>query len=132
MGVNMIKVYGYSDDNFVIEENGKCIEEVDCYDDAVTVWFSDGTVIEGGYPKDGKAIWYVKVLEEGTAPYTLTECDDEDADLYSDVFEIDAEMVKFCRNSDGEDVADLKLLFTDIKKKYDLASIEKAYDEVFL
>lgn len=34
---------------------------------------------------------YMEVLEKGTAPQTLTECDNEDAEIYSDVFEIDAD-----------------------------------------
>lgn len=127
----MIKIYGYSDDNLVIEENGKCIEEVDCYDDAVTVWFSDGTIAECGYPKEGKGIWYIKLVAGGFAPRTLTECDDEDADLYSDVLEIDAEVTKWCLGSEGEEVADLKLLFQDIKKKYPIQSIVSAYEAVF-
>lgn len=44
-------------------------------------------------PKEGKAIWWIKVLEKGTAPQTLTECEDEEAEVYSDTFEIDADYV---------------------------------------
>ena len=87
----MTKVYGYSDDILVIEGAPYPADEVGCYDSTVEVRFSDGTLIKAGYPKDNKAIWWIKVLEKGTAPQTLTECNDEDVEIYSDIFEIDAD-----------------------------------------
>ena len=89
----MIKVYGYSDDNLVLDGAPYPADEIGCFDSTVEIRFSDGTRIKAGYPKDKAAIWWIKVLEKGTAPQTLTECDDEGAEIYSDVFEIDADYV---------------------------------------
>ena len=89
----MTKVYGYSDDNLVMDGAPYPADEIGCFDSTVTVRFSDGTMIKAGYEKDGKAIWWIKVLKKGSAPQTLTECFDEDAEIYSDVFEIDADYV---------------------------------------
>ena len=44
------------------------------------------------YGKSGLGVWAIMVEKQGTAPQILTECSDEDADIYSDVFEIDAEV----------------------------------------
>lgn len=52
----------------------------------------DGTVIRVGYPKATAAIWWIKVDTQGTAAQMLTVCNDENAPVYSDVFEIDAEI----------------------------------------
>lgn len=89
----MIKVYGYSDDNLALDGAPCPADEIGCFDSTVEVRFSDGTKIKAGYPKKDKGIWWIKVLEKGTAPQTLTECNDEDAEIYSDVFEIDADYV---------------------------------------
>ena len=88
-----MKVYGYSDDNLVVDGAPYPADEISCFDAEVKVRFSDGTLIKAWYGKDNKAIWAIKVLEKGTAKQKLTECFDKDADLYSDVFEIDADYV---------------------------------------
>lgn len=54
--------------------------------------FVDGTVIRVGYPKTDAAIWWIEVEKQGTAAQSLTVCENEDANPYSDVFEIDAEI----------------------------------------
>ena len=87
----MIKVYGYSDDNLVLDGAPYPADEIGCFDSTVDVRFSDGTKIKAGYPKNNIGVWWIKVLEKGTAPQTLTECDNEDAEIYSDVFEIAAD-----------------------------------------
>jgi hypothetical protein len=89
----MTQVYGYSDDNLVIEGAPYPADEISCYNKVVDVRFSDGTLIRAGYPKEKAAIWWIKVFEKGTAKQALTECDDEDAEIYSDIFEIDADYV---------------------------------------
>lgn len=89
----MIEVYGQSDDILVMDGVPYPADEIGCYDSTVQVRFSDGTLIEAGYPKKMAAVWWIKVLEKGTAKQTLTECDDEDAEIYSDIFEIDADYV---------------------------------------
>ena len=104
----MIMVYGWSDD--LLEINGAPFgaDEIDCFDSTVTVKFSDGTKIKARYGKNGKAIWEIKVIEKGTAPQTLTECDDENAKIYSDIFDIEADYVSHevkdnCRGSELTD-----------------------------
>lgn len=92
----MVKIYGASDD--LVEIEGSVIEqEIGCYDQDVRIRFLDGTIIRVGYPKEDMAVWWIEVEADGTAPHTLTICDDEDADIYSDVFEIDSEIKSFRR-----------------------------------
>ena len=88
----MVKVYGASDDLVEIENSKYKEDEIGCYDHDVRIRFFDGTVIRIGYPKDGLAIWWVEIEKQGTAEQKLTICDDEDARIYSDIFEIDSEI----------------------------------------
>ncbi len=88
----MIKIYGASDDLCEIEGSAYKEDEIGCYDSDVRLRFTDGTVIRVGYPKQDAAIWWIEVEKQGTAAQTLTACDDEDANPYSDIFEIDAEI----------------------------------------
>lgn len=90
----MVKVYGCSDD--LVEIEGSTCEEdgIGCYDRDVLIYFVDGTVIRVHYGKPGLGIWKITVEEQGSAPQILTECEDEDADIYSDIFEISAEIRK--------------------------------------
>ena len=88
----MVKVYGASDDLVEIENSKYKEDEIGCYDHDVRIRFFDGTVIRVGYPKDGLAIWWVEIEKQGTAEQKLTICDDEDARIYSDIFDIDSEI----------------------------------------
>ena len=88
----MVKVYGASDDLVEIENSKYKEDEIWCYDHDVRIRFFDGTVIRVGYPKDGLAIWWVEIEKQGTAEQKMTICDDEDALIYSDIFEIDSEI----------------------------------------
>ena len=88
----IVRVFGYSDDLVDIEGSSYSEYEIDCFDRDVRLWFDDGTVILVSYSNDG--IWKIKVENWGDAPQKLSICEDEDADLYSDVFEINAEVVK--------------------------------------
>lgn len=90
----MIRVYGYSDDNLVLDGAPYPADEIDCFEQDVIVDFDDGTQIRAGYSKPNLDVWYIKVEKQGTAKQELTECFDEDAELYSDIFEIDAKYVK--------------------------------------
>ncbi len=87
----MIRVYGYSDDNLVVEGASYPNDEISCFERIVRIAFTDGTIIDAWYGKKGQAIWTIEVIEKGTARQTLTICEDEDADIYSDVFEIEAD-----------------------------------------
>ena len=88
----MVKVYGASDDLVEIENSQYKEDEIGCYDHDVRIRFLDGTIIRVGYPKDGLAIWWVEIEKQGTAEQKMTICDDEDARIYSDIFEIDSEI----------------------------------------
>lgn len=88
----MVKVYGCSDDLVEIEGSNYREDEIGCYDSDVRLRFEDGTIIRIGYSKPDLGIWYIVVEKQGTAPQKLTECFNEDADIYSDIFEIEAEI----------------------------------------
>lgn len=88
----MVKVYGASDDLVEIENSKYKEDEIGCFDHDVRIRFLDGTVIRVGYPKDRLAIWWIEIEKQGTAEHKLTICDDEDARIYSDIFEIDSEI----------------------------------------
>ena len=87
------KVYGMSDDLVEIEtdQNIYPFDEIGCFDSMVRILFTDDTVIEVEYGKEGKGIWKIEVTHKGNAKQKLTICDDEDADIYSDIFESDAD-----------------------------------------
>jgi hypothetical protein len=89
----MVKVYGASDDLVEIDNSEYAEDEIGCFEQDVCVWFDDGTIIRIGYSKPELAVWYIVVENTGDAVYALTVCDDENGDIYSDVFEIDAEVL---------------------------------------
>lgn len=88
----MVKVYGVSDDIVEIDNSEYKENEIGCFKRDVRICFCDGTVIRVGYPKRQGAIWWIQIEKQGTADHTFTECADEDADVYSDVFEIDSDV----------------------------------------
>ncbi len=88
----MIRVYGASDDLVEIENSMYKKDEIECFECDVRIRFLDGTTIRVGYPKDGLAIWWIEIEKQGAANQKLTICEDEDARIYSDVFEIDSEI----------------------------------------
>lgn len=82
------RIYGRSDD--LIEFDGGYSGEVGAYgtdreDSGILVVISDGTLLEVQYGKGGQGIWGIKVLKKGTAYFSFEPCDDEDADIYSDI-----------------------------------------------
>lgn len=91
----MAKVYGYSDDIVVIEHIEGGSTEIDCYDKDVSITFEDGTIISISYGKGDQGIWSIWIDETGLAPMNMTVCEDEDAAIYSDIFEIEAEAVSY-------------------------------------
>lgn len=90
------KVYGWSDDLVEVktEKNIYPYDEIGCFDSMVRILFTDNTIIHVEYGKDGKGIWKIEVIHKGDAKQKLTICDDEYADIYSDIFEIDADFDK--------------------------------------
>lgn len=91
----MAKVYGYSDDVVIIEHVEGGSTEIDCYDTDVQITFDDGTIITIGYGKGNMAIWWIIIDHVGTAKFDLAVCNNEDAEVYSDVLTIDAEVVSY-------------------------------------
>ena len=89
----MTRVYGQSDDIVEVEGAPYPADEIGCYKKDVQIRFSDNTLIKVHYGKDDLGIWSIEVLNKGVAEQTLTECHDEDAEIYSDIFEIDADYV---------------------------------------
>lgn len=88
----VVTIYGYSDDTVEIENSNYNEGSIDCFDKDVRIWFSDGTIIRIGYCKPNLGVWYIVREHVGTAEQTLLVCEDEDADPYSDVFCINAEI----------------------------------------
>lgn len=102
----MIKVHGYSDDVVEIVNSNGGRTEIDCYERNVRIAFRDGTKILIGYCKPGLGVWWIKVEKQGTAKQTLTICEDEDAEIYSDIFEIDSPILGWVilkKEGGGED-----------------------------
>lgn len=88
----MIRIYGSSDDLVEIEGSTYEEDEIGCYNQDVLIDFVDGTTIRVGYNKPDMAVWYIRIERQGAAPQALTVCEDEDNNIYSDIFEIDAEI----------------------------------------
>ena len=87
-----MKIYGMSDDLVELEGSQYQEDEIGCYDSDVIIAFDDGTVIRISYGKPDGAIWEITLLKKGTAGNTIFICDDEDDEIYSDIFETDAEV----------------------------------------
>ena len=90
----MTRVYGASDDLVEIEGSAYRENEIPCYEAYVRLWFDDGAVIQVSYPKNNKAIWMICIERKGTGAYTLEECNDEDDEVYSDIYTTDARITK--------------------------------------
>lgn len=88
----MVRVYGCSDDLVEIEGSNYYEDEIGCYNQDVIISFEDGTQIRIGYGKGDLAVWYIIVEREGRSEYNLYICSDEDADIYSDILEINSEI----------------------------------------
>lgn len=89
----MIRIYGASDDLVEIEGSKYQEDEIGCFDHDVRITFQDGTVILVGYPKPDCGVWWVKKEIQGPAYQKLTVCNDADAEIYSDIFEIESEVI---------------------------------------
>lgn len=101
----LTEVYGTGDD--LIEFEGHYSGEVGAFgtDDAdmgVLIVVSDGTLLEVKYGKGGQGIWGITVLKKGTAYAGFEPCDDEEADIYSDIVRLrgDIKFAYSCRDWD--------------------------------
>lgn len=79
------KIYGQSDD--LIEFRGDIDDEIGAFNaKGKGILLSDGTLLECSYPKvPGLGVWGFKVLRAGSLFDRIEECNDEDAEVYSDV-----------------------------------------------
>lgn len=79
------KIYGQSDD--LIEFRGDIDDEIGAYKaQDKGILLSDGTVLECSYPKTpGLGVWGFKLIRAGNLFDRIEECNDEDAEVYSDV-----------------------------------------------
>lgn len=93
----MIKIYGCSDDLVEIENSTYEEDEIGCFEKDVRIRFIDGTVIRigfgTGYCNHDMGVWRIDIEKQGTAKQCLTICGNEDGDIYSDIFEIDSEII---------------------------------------
>lgn len=82
------KVYGASDD--LIEFEGELYDEGGCFgtdddDHGVSVFFSDGTVLELKYGKMGRGIWGITLINQGVLFDHITYCVNDEENPSSDV-----------------------------------------------
>lgn len=78
----MTRVFGQSDD--LVEFEGEINDEMGAYgDDGRTLEFSDGTVLHVVYATSG--IWKITVKVKGSLFENIVECEDPEADPYSDI-----------------------------------------------
>ena len=92
------KIYGEGSGTVVIEVPGKKPTEIHAVDSIFKFWFSDGTVFGikyGKYSKIYPNIWHIKILNQGTASFAYKQCFKETLLYYSDVFETEAELVRY-------------------------------------
>lgn len=87
-----MKVYGTSDDLVELEGSKYQENEIGCYGSDVIIAFDDGAVIRVSYGKPEGAIWEITLLKRGAAGNAVFICYDEDDEIYSDIFETDAEV----------------------------------------
>lgn len=87
-----MKVYGTSDDLVELEGSKYQENEIGCYGSDVIIAFDDGAVIRVSYGKPEGAIWEITLLKRGTAGNAVFICYDEYDEIYSDIFETDAEV----------------------------------------
>lgn len=85
------KVLGYSDDILYIESD-KVNKEIDCFENDVKVYFSDGTVILFSYIE---GLWKCEIINVGTASSAVQEADNAYSDNYSDIFYIYADFKRY-------------------------------------
>lgn len=82
------KIFGVSDD--LIEFEGDLDGEVSYYSNkdskqGLLITIDDGTILEINYGKGGSSIWGIFVIKKGNLFDKLELCDDEDAEIYSDI-----------------------------------------------
>lgn len=89
-----LKIFGYSDDLIEVYDGTRHINEIDCLGYDAIIQFTDKTEIKVHYGKNNNTlgVWEITVLNQGFATQGLTVCNDKNAEIYSDIFEIEADI----------------------------------------
>lgn len=92
------RVFGEQKDTVVIEVAGKDNIEISAINSIVKLLFSDGTVLGIKYGKDSLMypnIWKIRVIVQGREKHNYLQCFNETLLHYSDVYETEAELIKY-------------------------------------
>jgi hypothetical protein len=92
------KVFGEQNDMVVIEVEGKTALEIPVTDSIVKLWLSDGTILGVKYGKDSilyPNIWHLRIINQGRENYIYRQCFQKTLLYYSDVYETEAELVRY-------------------------------------
>jgi hypothetical protein len=92
------RIFGEQKDIVVVESSDKTDIEILAEDAIVKLWFSDGTILGVKYGKHSLLypnIWHIRILNQGTAVFKYKQCFRETLLYYSDLYEIDAELVNY-------------------------------------
>ena len=103
-----MKVYGRSDDLIeFFKDNGGCFGEVSAYnvEEGVMVTFDDGTIAVFKCGKADMAIWQAIILKKGQLFDRVEICDDEEAEIYSDVLYLKEGVKKAWSSREWESVS---------------------------
>ena len=88
----MIKVYGASGNTIKIENSAYDTDEIGSYCADTRIEFDDSTVISLHFTRSDKR-WNITVGNKGSASQRLTHNIKGEANIYSDIFEIEAEVI---------------------------------------
>lgn len=112
------KIYGQSDD--LIEFRGDIDDEIGAYMvQGKPLFLSDGTVLECSYPKTPDlGVWGFKVIRAGLLFERIEECNDENAEVYSDVVLFKDGLTDF-----WEILPEHKQKVLDLLKKYNIEEL---------
>ena len=82
------KIYGQSDDNIYTEGDYSgqyAYYGTDEQEHGILLVINDGTILEIKYGKGDLAIWGIQVIKKGILFDRIEYCDNEDANIYSDI-----------------------------------------------
>jgi hypothetical protein len=92
------KVFGEQKDTVVIEAEGRDAIKIPAANSIVKLWFSDGTLLGIKYSNDSLLypnIWQIRILNQGRGKYIYRQCFQETLLYYSDVYETEAEWLRY-------------------------------------
>jgi hypothetical protein len=92
------RVFGEQKDKVVIETEGRDATKIPAANSIVKLWFSDGTILGIKYGKDSLMypnIWHIRIINQGREKYIYRQCFQETLLYYSDVYETEAEWLRY-------------------------------------